>query len=355
MKIGNQKLENKRGKQMIKWYSWIGYAALFWSVIYGIMNFYWLIAGEGYPFIQDERIGVFSALVTYLPVQAGSAIFCVLCMLGIFFSLAMLNQWGRIVSPRFILFFSWGFAVFLLLFIPDYRLIASMAYAFLFKFPYSWQILNQVICVIGGLLWFFSVIAYQRKVRNACRDCGRKENGKPFVLIRWAKWLTYAAAIAPLPYAITRFSWALGIPLGVERQMLEDFAKVNPMATVTEWVFGGLCVGGGLLTLGLIQKWGEVVPNWFPLIGGKRVPILIAVIPASIVAIALTSAGFIFAFGFLAVALQFVPAEGMVLSEIAGTIGPMLLWMPWGVALGLSTISYYYRRRGQCDYCGRNE
>ncbi|QGS68405.1 hypothetical protein CV093_07075 [Oceanobacillus sp. 143] len=130
--------------------------------------------------------------------------------------------------------------------------------------------MNQVACLIGGLLWVFAVISYQRKVRNACRDCGRKEKAKPFVLIKWAKWLTYTAAIAPLPYAITRFSWALGIPLGVERQMLEDFAKVNPMATLTEWVFGGLCIGGGLLTLGLIQKWGEVFPNWFPLFGARE-------------------------------------------------------------------------------------
>ena len=355
MEISNSKIRKKTRETQEEWYSWIGYAALCWSVLYGMMNIYWLLGGEGYPFKQEAGTGVFSALFTYLPVQAGSIIFCVLCILGLFFGLAMHQQWGRMVHPRFIVVFSWGLAVFLLLFIPDFRLIAAMAYAFLFKFAFSWQMLNQIICIIGALLWIFAAVSYQRKVRNACRYCGRMENGKPFVFIRWGKWLTFIAALAPLPYALTRFAWALGIPLGVDRQFLEESVNMNPMATITEWVFGGLCIGGGLLTLGLIQKWGEVFPSWVPFIGGKRVPVLMAVIPASIVAIALTSAGFIFTIGFFAIILQVVPTEGIVLNEIRGTIGPMLSWMPWGTALGLATVSYYYRRRGQCGYCLRDD
>ena len=348
------KLENKRGKNRKEWYSWIGFAALCWSVLYGVMNIYWLLGGEGYPFKQEPGTGIFSAVFTYVPAQAGSFVLSMVCILGLFFGLAMQQQWGRKVPPRFILVFSWSFAVFLLLLIPDYRLIAAMAYAFLFKFAFSWQMLNQIVCIIGALLWIHAAVSYQRKVRNACRHCGRRDNEERFILIRWGKWLAYIAAIAPLPYAITRFSWALGIPLGVERQVLEDFVKVNPMATLTEWVFGGLCIGGGLLTLGLIQKWGEIFPSWLPLFGGKRVPILIAVIPASIVSIALTSAGFTFTLGYFAIILRIVPTEGTILSEIGGTIGPMLTWLPWGLALGLATVSYYYRRRGECAYCTRD-
>lgn len=355
MEISTQELGNKHGKNMIGWHSRIGYAALFWSVLYGIMNLYWFQGGKGYPFIQESGTGIFSALFTYLPIQAGSSVFCVLCILGVFISLAMTRRWERIVPYWFIIIFSWAFAVFLLLFIPDFRLIAAIAYAFLFKFAFSWQMLNQIICIIGAILWIFAAVFYQRKVRNACRYCGRNENAHPSVLIRWGNWFTIIAALAPLPYAVTRFAWALGVPLGVEPQFLEESVKVNPMATVTEWVFGGLCIGGGLLTIGLIQKWGEVFPRWVPIIGGKRVPVLLAVIPAFIVAIALTAAGFIFTFGFFAIKLQIVPAEGIVLSEIAGTIGPMLSWMPWGAALGLAAISYYYRRRGKCGYCNNDD
>ncbi|MEH7225962.1 hypothetical protein V7112_19290 [Bacillus sp. JJ1566] len=355
MELVTQKLEDNRGKRLIKWYSWIGYAASLWSLLYGLIHFYWLLGGEGYPFYQEPGTGVFSALITYLPVQAGSLVFCVLCFLGLFISLAMNRPWGKMVPHWFIVIFSWAFAVFLLLLITDFRFIATIAYAFLFKFLFTWQMVNQIICMFGALLWIFSAVSFQRKIRNACRHCGRKENGPPFVLIKWASWITVIAALAPLPYAVTRFAWALGIPLGVGDQFLEESVKVNPAATLTEWVFGGLCIGGGLLTIGLIQKWGEVLPSWVPFIGGKRVPVLMAVIPASIMAIALTSAGFIFTIGFFALTLQFVPAEGIVLSELGGTIGPMLTWIPWGVALGLATISYYYRRRGQCKYCNIGE
>ncbi|WP_156178038.1 hypothetical protein [Bacillus sp. SA1-12] len=148
-------------------------------------------------------------------------------------------------------------------------------------------------------------------------------------------------------------AWALGIPLGMDKNLLQDLSSINPMHQIIEWVFGSLCIAGGILTLGLIQKWGERFPLWFPFIGGKRVPVLLAVIPATCVAIAVTSAGFVFTTSFIAVKFQLVPAVGLLASQIWGTVGPMLLWIPWGVALGLAAIAYYYRRRGQCKYCGR--
>ncbi|GHI01169.1 hypothetical protein AM1BK_47110 [Neobacillus kokaensis] len=161
------------------------------------------------------------------------------------------------------------------------------------------------------------------------------------------------AAIAPLPYALTRFAWALNIPLGVDAEFLKDFNTINPMAQLTEWVFGVICICGAILTLGLIMKWGEVFPRWFPFIGGKRVPIPLAVIPASIVAIAVTAAGVVFTFSFFAVTFNLLPADGVLLGSISGTVGPMLIWVPWGLMLGLAALAYYYRRRGQCIHCGR--
>lgn len=159
----------------------------------------------------------------------------------------------------------------------------------------------------------------------------------------------------PIPYTCSRFAWALGIPLGVSRELIEEMSTINPMATLTEWVFGGICIGGGILTLGLIQKWGEVFPRWFPIVGGKRVPIMLAVIPASVVAIAVTAAGFVFTFSFIAIQFQMIQVDEMTLRNIWGTIGPMLLWAPWGAALGLAAVAYYYRRRGRCENCGEIE
>ncbi|QCJ40878.1 hypothetical protein FAY30_02565 [Bacillus sp. S3] len=345
-------LRNKEDKSGYRWPSWIGYAAMLWSALYGTLHLYWLLGGAGYPF-KNEGMGLFAAIVTHLPAEVGSIVFVTLCLMGIGIGLFMQKPQFKAFSRWFAIAYSWGFSVALLLFVPDTKLIAAMAYAFLFKFDFNWQMMNQIFCIIGALLWMMTAVIYQRKTRHACEYCGRNKDKKPFFLVRWGRLLTVIAALAPVPYALVRFAWALDIPLGVDPQFLKDFSSANPMAQVTEWVFGSVCIGGGILTLGLVQKWGEVFPHWFPFIGGKRVPILLAVIPASIVAIAVTAAGFVFTFGIFALALQLVAVDNIILSQGWGTMGPMIFWVPWGVALGLAAIAYYYRRRGRCSRCER--
>ncbi|MBW8348576.1 hypothetical protein K0H71_03820 [Bacillus sp. IITD106] len=338
-----------------RWPYWIGKMAVMWSLLYGGMHLYWLLGGMGYPFQQERTADhLFAAMITSLSATVGGVLFVILCLLGVCFGLIM--QYKKLSFPRWLLLsYSWGFAFSLILFIPDISLIAAMAYAFLFKFVFNWQMVNQVICLIGALLWMLTAVAYQRKTRSACEYCGRMENEETFLLVRMGKVFTIIAALAPIPYAITRFAWALNIPLGIDSQFLAEFSTLNPAARVTEWVFGLLCVGGSILTLGLIQKWGEIFPRWFPLIGGKRVPIMLAVIPASIVALAVTSAGFVFTFQFLSLILQFTTTDSIILEQLWGAVGPMVFWGPWGVSLGLSVIAYYYRRRGLCSHCGRGE
>lgn len=347
-------LLNHKSKPSFKsWPQWIGHAAILWSSLYGALHLYWLSGGTGYPF-KNEEMGLFSAMVTNLPAKVGGIVFTSLCLLSIGIGLAMQKGQLKAFSHRASIALLWGFSVSLLLFIPDTRLIAALAYAFLFKFDFNWQMLNQVFCIIGGLFWMMSAVNFQRKTRDACEICGRTDNGEPPSFVRWGKWLTITAALAPIPYAITRFSWALGIPLGVDPQFLKDFSSANPMAHVAELVFGSLCIIGGVLTLGLIQRWGEIFPRWFPFIGGKSVPAMLAVIPALIVAITVTAAGFVFTFGILAEALHLTPMDNILLSQGWGTMGPMIFWVPWGVALGLAAIAYYYRRRGECSSCGRS-
>lgn len=46
-----------------------------------------------------------------------------------------------------------------------------------------------------------------------------------------------------------------------------------------------------MLSLGLVQRWGEVYPRWIPFVRGRRVHPRTAVVPASIVAVLVTTAG----------------------------------------------------------------
>ena len=103
-------------------------------------------------------------------------------------------------------------------------------------------------------------------------------------------------------------------------------------------------LAGVILTLGLVQRWGEVFPRWMVGLAGKRVPPAMAIVPASLVSVMVTSAGLQVVRGFL---LGGFPADGWA------TIAPGLVWPLWGTALGAATLAHYYRRRGRCSHCGR--
>ena len=40
---------------------------------------------------------------------------------------------------------------------------------------------------------------------------------------RWLRWVTTIAVFAPLPYSLTRVAWALGIPLGIDAELLREY------------------------------------------------------------------------------------------------------------------------------------
>ncbi len=114
-----------------------------------------------------------------------------------------------------------------------------------------------------------------------------------------------------------------------------------------------LAVGGAILTLGLVRRWGEVFPGWIPFLGGGRVPIWFAVVPASLVSVLVTAAGLMFVRLTLTGGLGAILGEGVLGGQNWAALAPELLWPLWGVALGAATLAYYYRRRGKCKHCGR--
>jgi hypothetical protein len=103
---------------------------------------------------------------------------------------------------------------------------------------------------------------------------------------------------------------------------------------------------GALLTLGLVQRWGEIFPRWMLGLAGKRVPPVLAIIPSSLVAIFILEAGL----GMIRHALS---GDFAFAAQNPGTYLPGLLWPVWGMSLGAATLAYYYRRRDKCQICER--
>jgi hypothetical protein len=157
-------------------------------------------------------------------------------------------------------------------------------------------------------------------------------DGRP--VPRWAVVAAHLVPLMTLPSGLWRLPLALGFPMGmvgVHIQWWEPYYIVG-LSLVTE--------GAALLTLGLVRPWGERVPRWVPLLGGRRVAPLAAVVPASIGAVAVQ---LIWTFAFRDFPelgnFHFVH-DGWKALMIVSYL-PLLLWAP---LLAAVTVAYYRRR-----------
>ncbi|HEX2142290.1 MAG TPA: hypothetical protein VHK28_08480 [Candidatus Limnocylindria bacterium] len=354
---------------MSRWLDWAGYAAAAWSAIYTVLNVYWWLGGAGFPFGPENDTGAELTILADARAASVAPIITVIGGAGALVGLAMSRSWRRGAVRAWLIGFGVTAAVILALLIPDYRVLTVIAYTLVIVFglPFGWPpeadllgvltgpILNQFWCIVGGLLWAGATLAYWRRGRGACASCGRTDAAagwsSPQHAPRWGRSATYVAVAIPVAYAATRWAWALGIPLGIS----EDFLRKGQ--EVGLWFIGAalatLAVAGALLTLGLTQRWGEVFPSWLPVIGGRNVPPMLAVVPAMLVAVVVTSAGLMFWRVTLRGEFPLGGLASLNLENAWAALLPELLWPLWGAALATAAIAYYLRRRGHCARCGR--
>ncbi|GGW32024.1 hypothetical protein GCM10010503_04700 [Streptomyces lucensis JCM 4490] len=152
---------------------------------------------------------------------------------------------------------------------------------------------------------------------------------------RWAVRAAYAVPLLTLPSGLWRIALAAGLPVASEPVRTGwGVAYVLVLTAVTE--------GLALLTLGLVQPWGEVVPRWIPLVGGR------AVRPLAVVAAALAGACLLSALSLL---VGFVQggnlADGALTDTRAQSVLLVVCYTPllaWAPLLTVSAIAYYRRR-----------
>ena len=327
---------------------------------YGTLALVWAVTGRGFPFGPGDPGNGASPLRALSP-EAGAPLFAAVLLLA---AVAVLAMRGRDTLPgparAGLLAYAWAVVAALLVLLPDTRVLTFAGYLPIlivgapFGYPpvdygdvFTWTLANQVLAIAVGLLLARATLRWQFRSHGDCAACGRgdRESGWAHAgsAARWGRWAAWTAAAIPAAYAVVRLAWAAGIPLGISRDFLDDMH-----ATGLVWAGAGLgafALAGSVLTLGLVQRWGEVFPRWMPGVAGRRVPVRLATVPASLVAISVTSAsvGFLTTDGFLTMF-----TGGASLATL-----PMLLWPLWGVALGAATLAYRLRRRGPCGRCGR--
>ncbi|MEV7195954.1 hypothetical protein AB0N81_29720 [Streptomyces sp. NPDC093510] len=153
---------------------------------------------------------------------------------------------------------------------------------------------------------------------------------------RWAALAAHAVPLVTLPSGLWRVALVVGLPVAAEPQRGTGEAVYVLMLSVVSEALA-------LLTLGLVREWGETVPGWVPVLGGRRVRPSAAVVPALLGAAGL--------FGLMGWAF-YAQIAGLG-SETAVTDGtaqttllvfcyiPLIAWPPLLTAVALA----YYRRR----------
>ncbi|MEV4537784.1 hypothetical protein AB0J82_28800 [Asanoa sp. NPDC049518] len=202
--------------------------------------------------------------------------------------------------------------------------------------PSDWRDLGaRVALAIGGLL--FAGLANAAAPRRGPRESGYRP------VPRWTRRWAYAAVALPvLGWAVPHGLWVLGVPFGIPRRQLNDI-HLN-LATGTGVAVTLVPPLAGLLVLGLIQRWGQQFPRYTPILSGRPVPRLLAVIPAGAVALTLVAYGVLS----VAVLVSQVRSGDTHWSEVRegwAVSATPLVFLGWGVALGVTTIGYVIATR----------
>lgn len=355
-----------RGGWVRHWQRWAPYAAVAWSLVYAALGVYWALSGRGFPYapeltsnVTGPLAGRFGASVAWtIVIAAGlpAAAVGVVMLRGVRVFRTLFIAAGGLVGGVLLLLMTDVSLLTLLGYLPYgiFALISGAEFGKLYlNALIQGSIAHQVLCLVGGLLWLAATISYARRSGDACPVCGRREGPegwtRPDRAARWGRIAVYAALVVPVLYAINRYAFALGIPLGISEEYLRRGQERGM------WIVGAFMASFGLvgavLTLGLTQRWGEVFPRWMIGLTGRRVPIALAVVPALVVSVLLLVGGIAMWSGYA----QMVAASVAGGTEDLGIIAeaPTTLFPIWGAALAVATLGYYYRRRGACPTCGR--
>ena len=203
------------------------------------------------------------------------------------------------------------------------------------------------LSVGSSLHWIFadsSTHTFGSVALASCPIRNRRASGETCAVTRlagpprWAIVATHVAALTPVPSGLWRFTLAFGMLAGYTEQ---GYADLNMSGWGAPYVIV-LSVGtecAAVLTLGLVRPWGEVVPRWIPVLGGRAVNARSATVAASLGAAILIVLWTPFIFWWQLPHDDMTPTGSMLVGIL---YVPMVLWAPLLIAV---TVSYWRRHR----------
>ena len=152
-------------------------------------------------------------------------------------------------------------------------------------------------------------------------------------------WAAHLAALSTLPSCVWRLALAAGFDLGYHPAWIA--ANASSVGDRIYLVVLSLFTEGlALLTLGLVRPWGERLPVWIPLVGGRRVVAKAAVVPAWIGSVGLILLWSANPLMFTDLFYDPLEPQGGWQILMASVYLPLVLWGPL-----LAAVTYSYYRR----------
>ncbi|MFF4416078.1 hypothetical protein ACFYY8_26420 [Streptosporangium sp. NPDC001559] len=309
-----------------------------WSVSYLPLSLLWAVGGPAYPF-DAGHAGVGNTLLDPLPAAAGGAVLAVSALVaGV---VAVLVVRGPLNRAPAVVAIAVGVGLAVLL--PDVRIMMTAGYlpvmlvAALFgqaEFSMiaamlTWPSVNLLILMAAGV----SLMLLGTRALIA----GTGRPGSAVGALRAGQYATAVAVAVPVVYAVTRFGWLLGVPVGISDRFLAHIAEITPIGAGLSTL--GLI--GAVLTVGLVRPWGETWPRWVPFLRGCPIPAKLPAYSALVASLPVTSAGLMYVRKKLT-GEQVGPAGA---NNELGAWLPEMLWPLWGAALAVAALAYLSRRR----------
>ncbi|PRY00947.1 hypothetical protein [Allonocardiopsis opalescens] len=348
------------------WARWSAPLALAWSAVTAVWAVTWAVGLLPSPF-TDPASASYGAVFNTADPLVGSAFTAVLGLLGVGCGLAALRVRGG-PGGLAVQVGAWLLAATVLLALFHGGLLPVLGYtpvtlvlmwfepglgtAYLTEIAEP-ETVFLVHCLAGGLLWMMAAIGLGRVRRGACADCGRTSGWTPereaatrAKALRIGRIAVAVAVACALLYPAVRFPWLFGMAVGMPEASFADVQSSGQIVAVGVGL-GTVALGGAVLMIGLVSNWGVRFPRWMLGLAGRRVPVSLAVVPASVAAIAFAALG-------RGLILAVVGADFPL--EVGGSnliaLGAMF---PSGLALAAATAAYAVRRRAECASCGRGE
>lgn len=319
-----------------------------WSVSYLVLGLVWALGGPGYPF-DAGRADAGNTLLDPLPAAVGGSVLAVSALVaGVVAVLAAKDRLNRVTAVVAVVA-GVGLAVLL----PDVRIMMTAGYlpvmlaaALAGQAEFSmiasmltWPSVNLLILTAAGvsLMVLGTRALLGGRGRSGSVDGALRPPGSVDGAIRIGWYATAVAVAVPVFYAVTRFGWLLGVPVGISDEFLAYIAEITPIGAG----LGAVALLGAVLTVGLVRPWGEIWPRWLPFLGGRPVPARLPAYSALAVSFPITSAGLMYVRRKLSG--ERLGPDGA--EDELGAWLPEMLWPLWGAALAVAALAYLVRRR----------